>query len=278
MEATSLPRDPSTTRTALVLVDVQTCYFSDKNGAAVRRSFPDFPHRVARVLSWAREQRLVVVHVLADYDDGHSPFANEFRAMNPDKTFEARPDPESFAAPAPGEAVVHKPTMDGFLHTNLQGVLQGHGVQQVLVCGLLTSACVLFTAQGAFARGFSVVLVHDACADRGIERHRSVLSLYGNYIYKVASTSQLASFANAPQCPRTAELPRSPLRLGLEKPSSARSALPLGQAEKQSGVASTFSRGALSSSPELSSDGSDEPTEEEPPGRRARPTSMVTSW
>ena len=34
-------------------------------------------------------------------------------------------------------------------------------------------------------KGFRTVLIEDACADRGMERHRAALLLYGNYMYEV---------------------------------------------------------------------------------------------
>ena len=35
------------------------------------------------------------------------------------------------------------------------------------------------------------MLVEDACADRGLERHRAALSLYGNYMYEVMKLNDL---------------------------------------------------------------------------------------
>ena len=122
-----------------------------------------------------------------------------FRALNPDKveeppTPEAARDPalrrqtweekseanpfEAFAAPRAGEPVVEKHTFDGFAGTELASILRGARIEQTLLCGLVTSACVQATAHGAFAAGFAPAVVADACGDRSRARHEAVFDLY----------------------------------------------------------------------------------------------------
>lgn len=36
------------------------------------------------------------------------------------------------------------------------------------------------------------LLVHDACGDRGIKRHRAALELYGDYMYELISSHEIA--------------------------------------------------------------------------------------
>ena len=55
---------------------------------------------------------------------------------------------------------------------------------RVLICGLVTSACVLGTALGAFYRGLDVLLVEDCCADRSIERHEATVGMYSDYCFQ----------------------------------------------------------------------------------------------
>ena len=112
-------------------------------------------------ISWqgaAQRRGLVVVHIRADYDD--SPHVATMRRLNPGLNRCAiTPEAESWAEALPGERVVLKSTFDGFLSTNLESILRNRGVSRVLVAGLVTSACVLSTALGAFHRGFDVLLV-----------------------------------------------------------------------------------------------------------------------
>lgn len=74
----------------------------------------------------------------------------------------------------------------GLLHT-----LKSDGIDTVLVCGLITSVCVQHSAFGVFEAGYRTILVTDACADRGRERHEAALALYGDYMYELRSVDSL---------------------------------------------------------------------------------------
>lgn len=93
----------------------------------------------------------------------------------------------SFAAPAEGEHRVAKPTFDGFLQTNLASLLQQLEVTEVYVAGMVTSCCVLFTASGAFLRGYKVTLLSDCCADRTQEKQQHVFDVYGSYMFHIST-------------------------------------------------------------------------------------------
>ena len=76
-------------------------------------------------------------------------------------------------------------------NTGLLDTLQQDGIDTVLVCGLITSVCVQHSAFGVFEAGYRTILVTDACADRGRERHEAALALYGDYMYELRSVESL---------------------------------------------------------------------------------------
>ena len=63
---------------------------------------------------------------------------------------------------ADDEPVVHKQFGDSFEGTNLDELLQEHGVERLVVCGAQTDACIRSTLHGAIARGYNATLVSDA--------------------------------------------------------------------------------------------------------------------
>jgi nicotinamidase-related amidase len=65
-------------------------------------------------------------------------------------------------APIPGDIVIDKAGYSAFESTDLETQLRSRGVTTIIVCGVVTYACVLATAFTAFDRGFDVVLVSDA--------------------------------------------------------------------------------------------------------------------
>ncbi|AZK95670.1 MULTISPECIES: isochorismatase family protein [Streptomyces] len=64
-------------------------------------------------------------------------------------------------APGEDEPVVHKTSADSFLGTDLDTVLRGLGVTEVVVTGFATEICVDTTARQALSHGYDLLLVED---------------------------------------------------------------------------------------------------------------------
>ena len=62
---------------------------------------------------------------------------------------------------------VRKTTPDSFHRTDLESLLQSHGVTDLIVCGMHTEFCVDTTTRRALALGYPVVLVGDAHTTEG---------------------------------------------------------------------------------------------------------------
>lgn len=86
-------------------------------------------------------------------------------------------------APRPGDVVLKKHTYSSFFETGLHGVLQEHGVQEVVLTGVVTPICIQHTAADAHFRGYRVVVVEDGTAAVKEEDHLRALEtmkqLYG---------------------------------------------------------------------------------------------------
>mgnify|MGYP006281976821 FL=1 len=64
--------------------------------------------------------------------------------------------------PRESELVVVKHTYDAFHRTELEGYLESHGIDDLVICGTLANVCVLHTAGSAGLRDYRPVLVEDA--------------------------------------------------------------------------------------------------------------------
>lgn len=82
------------------------------------------------------------MHVRAVYTADTSKWIPHFQDINPDKTTTTSNVPESFAVEQNDEHVVEKSTFDGFYGTELESILKNANIEQTLICGLVTSACV----------------------------------------------------------------------------------------------------------------------------------------
>ncbi len=64
----------------------------------------------------------------------------------------------------PGDLVVDKVRFDAFQWTSLEPLLRGLGVDELVVCGVITNICVETTIRSAFMRDFPVIMLADCCA------------------------------------------------------------------------------------------------------------------
>lgn len=133
---------------ALLVLDIMNVIFE----LPVPLHDPDgFLERVGGLLSRARAQRVPVLHFRQLGPEG-SLFAPGGRA----REFHPR------VAPAPGEIAIDKSEPDMFLGTSLASLLAERGVDEVVICGFASEACVDTTVRSAFAKGFRVVLAAGA--------------------------------------------------------------------------------------------------------------------
>lgn len=107
-------------------------------------------------------------------------------AAAPGRTEQARPNvpmPAGWADFLPelkqqaSDHVVTKRTWGAFTNTDLEAHLNQHGVTQVVIAGVATSAGVESTARHAHELGFNVALATDAMTDRSVDAHDRSIKL-----------------------------------------------------------------------------------------------------
>ena len=70
--------------------------------------------------------------------------------------------------PLPGEPIVVKHAPNSFFETCLLDQLNQLGVDELVVCGMMTHMCVDTTVRAAKDHKLSVTLLHDACATKDL--------------------------------------------------------------------------------------------------------------
>ena len=162
---------------ALLVLDIMNAVFE----LPVPLHDPDgFLDHVCGLLDRARARRVPVIHFRQLGAEG-SLFAPGGRGR------ELHPR----VAPAPGELVFDKREPDMFVGTPLAEVLAERGVDEVVVCGVATEACVDTTVRSAWAKGFRVVLAAGAhtttanallSAEQIVKHHELVLARFARVI------------------------------------------------------------------------------------------------
>ena len=102
---------------------------------------------------------------------------------------------EDFARLASEGSVLYmeKPSLSAFAGTDLQSTLQDHGIEELVIAGLLTNLCVENTARDAFDLGYRVRVVGDATATFDEDQQSFAVDTIFPMLGQVISVDQFAT-------------------------------------------------------------------------------------
>lgn len=140
---------------ALLVIDIQNDYFP--KGAFPLWNTAGTLDNIEQAIHKAQAQQIPVILIqhIADKTRGLSPFFNEGTegvAIHP-----------RILAVAPKAPIVIKHFADSFVNTDLETTLQDLGVDELLVCGMMTQNCVTHTAISKQAEKYQVSIIQDCC-------------------------------------------------------------------------------------------------------------------
>ncbi|MET9122400.1 MULTISPECIES: isochorismatase family protein [unclassified Streptomyces] len=173
---------------ALIVVDVQESFRARPLWKQI--ADPEIAGPVNRLVRLARAAGDLVVWVLhaePGSGDVFDPAQGHVRPL------------EELDPPEPGEPVLYKTSHNAFTTTNLQQLLTGAGVRELVVCGIRTEQCVETTTRVGSDLGYRMVFVTDATttnpigalsAEAIIERTEAVLR---DRFARIATVAELES-------------------------------------------------------------------------------------
>jgi nicotinamidase-related amidase len=98
-----------------------------------------------------------------------------------------------------GDLVVDKVRFDAFQWTSLEPLLRGLGVDELVVCGVVTNICVETTIRSAFMRDFPVIMLADCCAAATRRLHELSVEVLSSYrLAEIASITDGFDVGAAP--------------------------------------------------------------------------------
>ena len=150
--ASSAP--PPLSESTVVVIDAQREYTDGKLPLSDVQPALD---EIGKLLRRARALQVPVIHIVHQGKPGGAfgPDTPGFEVASP-------------AAPAPGEAVVHKSLPNAFASTDLASRLAALKKPNVLLVGFMTHLCVEATARASIDLGFKATVVASATATRAL--------------------------------------------------------------------------------------------------------------
>ncbi|MCA1414736.1 cysteine hydrolase [Bradyrhizobium sp. NBAIM20] len=197
--------------TALLVVDPYNDFISEGGKIwprikAVAERNGCVPHMI-QVLHAARDADIRVFYAMhhryrpGDYASWKYIAPIQRRAWN-NRSFEFGTWGGEFRAefvPAPGEIVASEHwCSSGFSNTDLDLQLKRHGIQRLIVIGLVAHTCIEATVRFAAELGYDVTVVKDAVADYSDDMMRAALEInMPNYASAIVSTQEIVEALSA---------------------------------------------------------------------------------
>ena len=191
-------------RTALVVIDMQRAFLEDE-GSLAKAGIDIGGLKAAlepcqRLLASARQAGVPVIHTRyvyrSDYADGGilvNYIMPQLREV--DSLASGTPDIEIVdeLTPVDGETVIDKNRPSAFYATNIEPLLNGLGVDSLVVCGVTTNICVETTVRDASQRDYKVFVPKDATGELEQLRYDGALAGMAWVFAKIVNTDDVIS-------------------------------------------------------------------------------------
>lgn len=181
-------------KSALLIIDI-----SNDSAEHVYGVMP----QIIKLRSFFRQHKLPVIYTLVgsflpDGRDRHVKFRLAWRKS-------AAKEPENIRAKGtwayqvreelkpllPEELIVDKNSGSAINSSSMDHYLRAMNIQNLVICGTVTSRCVENTARDAADRGYNVILVEDACGDSVKQNHQTTMHTFSRVLGSVKSSSEV---------------------------------------------------------------------------------------
>ncbi|MGL5998284.1 cysteine hydrolase family protein [Pseudomonas sp. DTU12.1] len=143
---------------ALILIDIQNDYFPQGKWPLV--GVEAAADKAQQLLQAFRQAGDAVIHVRHEFTADDAPFftpGSEGAHLHP-KVLNENDEP-----------VVLKHFVNAFRQTNLREVLEQRSITDLVVVGSMSHMCIDAVVRAAADYGYTVTVIHDACATRDLE-------------------------------------------------------------------------------------------------------------
>jgi nicotinamidase-related amidase len=168
--------------TALLLIDLINDFEFPRGDELFERALPMAP-RIAKLKRRAAATGIPTIYINDNFGRWQSNFEQIVKHCLEDDR-RGRPFVEQLV-PNEHDYFVLKPKHSGFYQTPLELLLKHLGAQRLIITGVSTNSCVLFTANDAYMRDMELIVPQDCVAacnaqehDFAMEQMKSMLKAY----------------------------------------------------------------------------------------------------
>jgi nicotinamidase-related amidase len=163
---------PDKSETALLLIDVINDLEFDEGDALLKHALP-MARRLLELKRRLQTAGVPAIYVNDNFGRWQSDFTKQVEHCLHDGV---RGQPiAALLRPDEDDYFVLKPKHSGFYSTGLDILLRYLGVKRLIITGIATNICVLFTANDAYMRDFELLIPADCVAANNEEENRHAL-------------------------------------------------------------------------------------------------------
>ena len=183
---------PEDSPVVLIMVDVINDLEFDGGKALFKHALP-MAKRLAAFAERARDAGVAVIYVNDNFGKWRSDFRTLLQhCMRDDVTGK---EIAEILAPKNNDYFVLKPKHSGFFSTTLDTLLEYLHVKTLIVTGLTTDRCVLFTASDAHMRDLHLVVPEDCCAAQKESEHEQAMEMIERVLGADTTSSEEIDFS-----------------------------------------------------------------------------------
>ncbi|HID93418.1 MAG TPA: cysteine hydrolase [bacterium (Candidatus Stahlbacteria)] len=156
---------------ALLIIDMLNDFVSDHAPLKVKGAKEIIPN-IKKQIKKARKNKIPIIYLC----DRHKNDNTEF-SIWPKHAIEGTGGAEIVAQlkPSKEDIIIHKTTYSGFFKTELEQILKQKNIDELIITGVATNICVLYTAADAYMRGYKVSVPEDCVVGITPEDHKFAL-------------------------------------------------------------------------------------------------------
>ncbi len=182
---------PDTHHTALLLIDVINDFEFPRGEELFERALPIAP-RIAALKKGAAAAGIPALYVNDNFGRWQSKFEEIVKHCLEEKV-RGRPFVQQLV-PAKEDYFVLKPKHSGFYQTPLELLLKHLGTERLILTGVSTNSCVLFTASDAYMRDMELIVPRDCVAACNSQEHDFAMEQMKSMLKADASPSTEIDF------------------------------------------------------------------------------------